>query len=1064
MPSKLRKALGAVKDQTSISLAKVTNAANLEVIILKATTHEEIPIEERYVHEIVQLVSSNKVYAAACAQSIGKRIGKTRSWVVVLKSLMLVLRIFQDGDPYFPREVSHAMKRSAKILNLSGFRNDSSSSPWDYTAFVRTFALYLDERLDCFLTGKLQRRMSLKHQIPFQKNKRILNLNETGLKDMKPSILLDRITYWQRLLDRAMGTKPTGSAKMNHLVQITLYAVVQETFDLYRDISDGLAVILDSFFSLPCKACISAFQACMKSCKQFDELRDFYSFCLSIGVGRTNEYPTVQKVSQELMEALQEFLKDQATNDKNNSNNNFPPSSPHSPLSKHLLVSALRHSVGGSYKSAHDEGLGYERYGTPERFYEAASSEHGSSQCTSLEDLMSATDIGITTPRRSVETDSNDDNDISSAYESCSNHSNPIDQAAWSSMDLLSLDDMHNEGEKENHRNHAKLLGSHNASKDCWELVLVETTTTTTPQKTSTYNLINELDLFDQPSMPQNHHHNPFLEDTANVAIPTSTTNQNQANFIDLFDGEPPFLATPTMATVMTPTFRANQDQGEATMAPTFTAKKSSSETDLALIFGDLSITPPTFRSQQFAENNMALVPASQAKTLDVMTTAPNFYSQGSFKSSSAPTFNSQGLYKITSPSTLQGHNSYQTSTARTLDSQGSFKIGSPSTFQGPNSYQASTIPTLSSQDLFNISSISTFQSPNSYQTNTVPTSNSQGSFNIASTSTFQGHNPYQTSTASTFNSRGSFRFGSAPTFQGYNSYQTNTATTFNSQDSFKINSAPTLQDHNSYQPSTTPTFYGHNSYQTSTSPTSQGHNSSLTSTAPIHHSYNANQTSLEPASHSQNSYQTSRESNFQGNHSYQTSTEPTLQSHNLLQTSTTPTVYGCNSYQTSNGSTFLGYSSYQISTSPTFHAYNSYQTSTTPNFHNRDSYQASEGPKFEAHNSYMTRTTPTSIFGSLQNEATPTLAAKNPNEAMVPSTFWGQNLYDTVATPTFCARVSTETMVGAPKEDDLFGPSPSTLTSNEHALNKSKQEQSLVQQQQMWLEQQNKIIAKHMT
>jgi hypothetical protein len=58
MPSKLRKAFGAVKDQTNISLAKVlsTSATNLEVLILRATTHVEIPINECYVNEILLLI------------------------------------------------------------------------------------------------------------------------------------------------------------------------------------------------------------------------------------------------------------------------------------------------------------------------------------------------------------------------------------------------------------------------------------------------------------------------------------------------------------------------------------------------------------------------------------------------------------------------------------------------------------------------------------------------------------------------------------------------------------------------------------------------------------------------------------------------------------------------------------------------------------------------------------------------------------------------------------------------------------------------------------------------
>ena len=104
MPSKLKKAIGAVKDQTSISLAKVVNtsSSNLDVVVLKATSRDKEPIDERYVNEILETISSNKLNAAICAHAIAKRIGKTKNWVVALKSLMLVLRIFQDGDPFFP--------------------------------------------------------------------------------------------------------------------------------------------------------------------------------------------------------------------------------------------------------------------------------------------------------------------------------------------------------------------------------------------------------------------------------------------------------------------------------------------------------------------------------------------------------------------------------------------------------------------------------------------------------------------------------------------------------------------------------------------------------------------------------------------------------------------------------------------------------------------------------------------------------------------------------------------------------------------------------------------------
>jgi len=382
MPRKIRKALGAVKDQTSISLAKVsnTNAVDLEVLILKATAHVEIPIDERYVIDILELISSNKFYASACAQAISKRIGRTRNWIVALKSLVLVLRTFQDGDPHFPGEVLLAMRRGAKIFNLSSFRDDSNSNPWDYTAFVRTFALYLDERLDCFLTGKLQRRFTYNRQrdsIPHRRR-----LISSSMHDMKPAILLDRISCWQRLLDRAIGTRPTGAARSSRLVLIALYAIVQESFDLYRDISDGLSLLLDSFFRLQYQSSVSAFQACVKATKQFEELSSFYDVCKNIGVGRTSEYPSVKKISDELVETLQDFLKDQASFPKHNGRTPLllPGPPPNDRTSNAERLSCDQSKTSGQRVS---------RRGRSERSW----------SCTTLEDLVSVAEPDVTNPQ-----------------------------------------------------------------------------------------------------------------------------------------------------------------------------------------------------------------------------------------------------------------------------------------------------------------------------------------------------------------------------------------------------------------------------------------------------------------------------------------------------------------------------------------------------------------------------------------------------------------------------------------------------------------------------------------
>ncbi|XP_022877269.1 clathrin coat assembly protein AP180 isoform X1 [Olea europaea var. sylvestris] len=606
MPSKLKKAIGAVKDQTSISLAKVAsnNSSSLEVAVLKATTHDDIPIDDRYVYEILQLVSSNKFYAASCARAIGKRIGRTRNWVVALKSLMLVLRIFQDGDPYFPREVLHAMKRGAKILNLSTFRDDSNSSPWDFTAFVRTFALYLDERLDCFLTGKLQRRYTQRDRESwsYHRNKR----PKEPVGDMKPAMLLDRISYWQRLLERAIATRPTGAAKMNRLVKICLYAIVQESFDLYKDISDGLALLLDSFFHLHYQNCVSAFQACIKATSQFEELSGFYSLCKSMGVGRTSEYPSIQAISEELIETLQEFLKDHSSFPTNSKSPDRPLPLPAPPPNADQKL--RRHDTSGGQS---------EYSATNDRFSEQTFEY--SSQGTSLEDLISATEIGRR-PSISIDLEAYSDqfekrtqqDDAFRVSELGSSHSLPVSN---SMTDLVSLNDWSDPDEKEckqdqEHEQKPKPsesttsmidweiditetlsasldVPSNNAannfnafpeqelaqteennasvdhSRNHWELV--QFTETTEPQAIQPLQNNNSLSatsldsLYNQSTLPSNHY-NPFLQDVfefpvaatmPEVAIPTTATipevgatnMQVAAQIANIFSSAPTFSA-----------------------------------------------------------------------------------------------------------------------------------------------------------------------------------------------------------------------------------------------------------------------------------------------------------------------------------------------------------------------------------------------------------------------------------------------------------------------------------------------------------------------------------------
>ncbi|EXC21524.1 Putative clathrin assembly protein [Morus notabilis] len=142
----IRKAIGAVKDQKSTRIAKVASnkAPELEVAIVKATSHDDDPVSEKYIQEILNLTSYLRGYVYAYVAAVSKRLGKTCDWIVALKALMLILHLLNDGDPLFLEEILYATRRGTRLFSLSDFRDETHSSYWDHFAFVRTYAMYLD--------------------------------------------------------------------------------------------------------------------------------------------------------------------------------------------------------------------------------------------------------------------------------------------------------------------------------------------------------------------------------------------------------------------------------------------------------------------------------------------------------------------------------------------------------------------------------------------------------------------------------------------------------------------------------------------------------------------------------------------------------------------------------------------------------------------------------------------------------------------------------------------------------------------------------------------------------
>ncbi|KAL6964323.1 hypothetical protein U1Q18_035379 [Sarracenia purpurea var. burkii] len=313
-PSKFRKAIGAVKDKTSIGLAKVGSSAclsDIDVAIVKATRHEEYPAEERHIREILNLTCHSRPYISACIGTISRRLSKTKNWVVALKTLMLIQRLVADGDPAFEKEIIFATRQGTRLLNMSDFRDTSQSNSWDYSAFVRTFALYLDDQLEFRLQGKRRRHGGY----VIDNDEEEIDpapVRGTPLRDMRNETVFSRVNHLMQLLERFLACRPTGSAKHNRVVLVALHPIVKESFQIYYDMTEMMAILIDRFTALEVADCVKVYEIFCRISKQFDELEDFYDWCKSAGIARSSEYPELEKVTQKKLDVMDDFIRDKS--------------------------------------------------------------------------------------------------------------------------------------------------------------------------------------------------------------------------------------------------------------------------------------------------------------------------------------------------------------------------------------------------------------------------------------------------------------------------------------------------------------------------------------------------------------------------------------------------------------------------------------------------------------------------------------------------------------------------------------------------------------------------------
>ncbi|KAG2439730.1 hypothetical protein HYH02_010608 [Chlamydomonas schloesseri] len=299
--------LAIINDKMEVGMAKLRGeeSAALDVAIIKATLQDEVVPKEKHVRtlKIACSGSSPRQTVNYVIHGLAKRLEENpKAWLVTLKTLIVFHRLMRETDPTFQEELLRYAERTGhhRMLRLESFADHTTKETWDYSAWIRVYSLYLDERLAVFRAMKFD---------PEQDQG--LENRESKLKACATPELLEQLPCVQRLLSRLVSCVPEGAAQSNEVCLLACALVLKEVRGVYKVVCEGVLNLVDKFFEMDRGDALKGVELVKENLVVNERLNAFVGTIGSIPPLRgAVQFPSVQPLPPDFLTTLEDYIKD----------------------------------------------------------------------------------------------------------------------------------------------------------------------------------------------------------------------------------------------------------------------------------------------------------------------------------------------------------------------------------------------------------------------------------------------------------------------------------------------------------------------------------------------------------------------------------------------------------------------------------------------------------------------------------------------------------------------------------------------------------------------------------